>query len=115
MNKTTRQQPRVSFGAVVLSAVTVPSLLILLLAGIVVFISFREGGSPFTSFTLDNYSQLVGDSLAYTAFWNTARVTLVTLSVAAFFSIPIAWLVERTDFGHRRLIYSLMVVVHLVF
>lgn len=99
-----------SFRSMMLAGVSIPSFLIILLSGVVVFISFRSDGKPFGALTLENYINLYTDELAWRAFVNTGRFTLVTLFVAAFFAIPIAWLVERTDFGHRRLVYSLMVV-----
>lgn len=107
---TLRTANPLSFRNVVLTTVSIPAALIVFLASVVMYISFRTGGRPFGDFTFQNYIDLYTDPAALGAFFNTMRFTGTTLAVAAFFAIPIAWLVERTDFGHRRLIYSLMVV-----
>ncbi|MBS4009968.1 MAG: iron ABC transporter permease [Roseovarius sp.] len=93
-----------------LGLVSVPAGMIVGLVAIVMYVSFRENGRPSAPLTLQNYPVLFADPAAWSAFRNTLVFTVVTLIVAALFALPMAWLVERTDFGHRKLIYALMVV-----
>lgn len=90
--------------------VQIPAVLIVGLLLVVVWISTRAGGNPTASGTWSNFSGLVNDPLFPAAVWNTVLFTIVTVAVAAFFALTLAWIVERTDFGHRRLLYTFMVV-----
>jgi len=54
-------------------------------------IGFRESAVD-AAFTLRHYRELYTDSLAYTALLNTLGFAAITLAVALFFGIPIAWL-----------------------
>jgi iron(III) transport system permease protein len=92
---------------------TVPSLLIVFLLVLTVSISFRESAVN-AAFTGRHYVELYTDSLAYTALLNTIGFALVTLAVALFFGVPIAWLVERTDLRARALVYTVVTVSLLV-
>jgi iron(III) transport system permease protein len=110
----TKWRSRMSGRGVMLVLATIPALLIIGLILLVLFISFKDRGSPGGVTTLANYPELFGEQLAVDAFVNTIVFTVVTLIVASAFALPFAWLIERTDFGHRKLVYSLMVVKILV-
>ncbi|MBV9121418.1 MAG: iron ABC transporter permease [Chloroflexi bacterium] len=92
---------------------TVPALIILFLLFLTGAISLRESAiNP--AFTVRHYVELYTDSLAYHALLNTIGFAAVTLAVALFFGVPIAWLVERTDMKARALMYTVMTVGLLV-
>ncbi len=87
----------------------VPTAVIIGLLALVIWVSFRvdtrSGG-----WTLDHYTNLLGDSFAARAMVNTVGFTLVATVTALVIGIPLAWLVERTDLGHTTFIYTLTTV-----
>jgi len=68
----------------------------------------QVGSDP--TFTLEHYTAVYADPFTYTALLNTGWFASVTVVVSLVFGLPIAWLVERTDFRHKTLLYALMVV-----
>ena len=62
------------------------------------------------TYTLSHYLAIYGDPFTYSALFNTLGFAATTVVVALTFGIPIAWLVERTEFPHRALLYMLMVM-----
>lgn len=86
---------------------TIPALLILLLVGVVLWISTQESVLDPT-FTLRHYAELYTNPAAYTALLNTIVFALSTVFWAVAFGLPIAWLVERTDLGKKTAVSTLM-------
>ena len=86
------------------------SALILSILGIVLWLSFRDGGpgDPDASYTLANYTSIVGDAFTWRVLANTLRFSIVTLAVSFLFGLPAAWLVERTDIPGKVAIYTVM-------
>ena len=80
-------------------------LLVILLVGVIIWISltFNDSG-PTGIISLRNFLVAFRDPFTVTAISNTVYFTIVTLLVAFFFGIPIAWLSERTDIGGRHVI-----------
>jgi iron(III) transport system permease protein len=91
----------------------IPTIAILFLLGLTTLIGFRESAID-AAFTIRHYEALYTDSLAYSALLNTIGFALVTLAVALFFGVPIAWLVERTDMRARTLMYTVVTLGLLV-
>jgi iron(III) transport system permease protein len=103
--------PRIATPRLVLTAVvTVASISILGLLMVVVWLSMRANGLPTGALTLDNFRAIIDNPLVSSALRNTAGFALTTVAVAVATGVPLAWLVERTDFGWTRTIYMLMVV-----
>ena len=75
----------------------------------VVYLAFCAHGDPGQALTLDNYRAVFDNPTVWTAFRNTVLYAFVTLVVAMAFGLPMAWLVERTDFGWGKTIGGLMV------
>lgn len=76
----------------------------------VFWLSFIQGlpGTPEARFTTLNYLRLYTDPFVVTALSNTLRFALMTVLVALFFGVSIAWLVERTDLPGKSAIYAVM-------
>jgi iron(III) transport system permease protein len=91
----------------------IPAFVILFLLALTASIGFRESAIN-AAFTVRHYEALYTDSLAYSALLNTLGFALITLAVAMFFGVPIAWLVERTDMRARSLMYSVVTLSLLV-
>lgn len=91
----------------------IPTVVVLFLLGVTGVVGFRESAID-SAFTVRHYIELYTDSLAYTALLNTVGFALITLFVALFFGVPIAWLVERTDMRARTLMYTVVTLGLLV-
>ncbi len=94
----------------------IPLAIVLLLLGVIVYVSFLENLNDGLrgALTLRHFEALTGDPLIYSALWNTAGFTLVTVITAMLLGGSIAWLVERTDLPGKRLVYLFMTIGLLV-
>jgi len=89
-----------------------PMAVIALFVAVLIFLSFQTGlaGSGGQTLTLTNYTDLLGDSLFYTALINTAVFAVVSIVVALLAGLPIAWLAERTTIHGKAVVYAVMTV-----
>ena len=80
------------------------------------WLSFTSGvpGDPQLTYTLRNYADVFLDTFTYRVLWNTLLFLAVTLIVAFSLGLPIAWLVERTDFPGKTAVFTLMTVALLI-
>jgi iron(III) transport system permease protein len=92
------------------------SAIVLVLLLTVLWLSFTEGmpGDPLLGYSLRHYSEVFLDRFTYEVLWNTFLFLLVTLIVAFALALPIAWLVERTDFPGKSAVFTLMTVALLI-
>jgi iron(III) transport system permease protein len=88
------------------------SLFIIVLPGIIFWLSVREGRpiDPHAVYSFVHYIDVFTDSFAYEVLLNTLGFSIVTLVVALFFGLPTAWLAERTDLPGKSLLYTLMTI-----
>jgi iron(III) transport system permease protein len=93
-----------------LTLAALPMFVILVLVAVLVWISFQTGivGTPSATYTLNNYSEILGDPFVLKVFWNTIVFTLSTTFTALVLGLPIAWLTERTTMPGKGLIYTIM-------
>lgn len=79
---------------------------------IVVWLSFLEGSllDLGAAYSLKNYKEIFFDPFTYTVLFNTAGFSIISLAVAFLFGLPAAWLVERTDFPGKTVLFTLMTV-----
>jgi iron(III) transport system permease protein len=89
---------------------------IVVLVGVVLWLSFTEGtpGDPVLQYTLDHYRSLLLDGFTYRVLWNTVLFSLTTLATSFALALPIAWLMERTDFPGKPVVFTLMTVALLI-
>ena len=88
-----------------------PMVVIAIFVAVLIFISFQGTLSGVgAQSTLANYSELLGDSLFYTALLNTAVFAVVSICVALLAGLPIAWLAERTTIHGKAVVYAIMTV-----
>jgi len=87
---------------------------VLLLVGFVVWMSFVEGSPINASLTFDNYSEAFDSYLFQRVIPNTVVVGLGTVAVVLFFSVPLAWLLHRTDVPLRELWVTLIAIAVIV-
>src|SRR5262249_28942986 len=87
-----------------------------LLLAVVVWLSFTSGapGDPALGYTLGNYVETFRDGFTYRVLWNTVQFLAVTLIVAFALALPMAWLMERTDFPGKPAVFTLMTVALLI-
>jgi iron(III) transport system permease protein len=87
---------------------------VLLLVLFVVGMSFVAGVPTQPDMTLQNYVDAFDGYLFQRVIPNTAIVGLATVAVVLFFSVPLAWLLHRTDVPHRELWITLIAVAVIV-
>ena len=89
---------------------------ILVLVGVVLWLSFTEGtpGDPVLTYTLEHYRSLFLDPFTYRVLWNTVLFSLTTLVTSFALALPIAWLMERTDFPGKPIVFTLMTMALLI-
>jgi len=87
---------------------------ILLLLAIVLWMTFIPGLPGEPGWTLDNYREVGTDARVRRVLLNTIFVGLGTVLVTLFFSIPMAWLVHRTDMPFKDFIMTAIALTVLV-
>ena len=92
------------------------SVVVLTLLAIVLWLSVVDGqpGDPEMTYTVANYVETFGDSFAWRALFNTFIFSGLTLVVAMGIGTPLAWIIERTDFPGKTLVFSSMTIGLLV-
>ncbi|HEY7163151.1 MAG TPA: iron ABC transporter permease [Candidatus Binatia bacterium] len=69
---------------------------------------WQSGPGEPVVYTVDHFRQILTDSFTYRTLLNTLGFASTTVTVALFFAIPTAWLVERTDLPGKRIVFTLM-------
>lgn len=87
---------------------------ILLLLAIVLWMTFIPGLPGEPGWTLDNYREAWTDPRVRGVVFNTSLVGLGTVLIALFFSIPMAWLIHRTDMPLKDFIMMAVALTVLV-
>ena len=102
--------PAVMVAVAVFASVAVAALLVVIL-----WLSFTDGtpGAEL-AYTLDHYPEMFADPATWQVIGNTVEFAAVTLVVALAIGIPMAWLVERTDFPGKRIVFTLLTVALLL-
>ena len=101
---------RIQISPVVLSLSLAPMSLILLLVGVMFWVSFQRGvfGTAAAIYTLENYREILTDPFVYGVIKNTIIFALSSTFFALIIGLPIAWLAERTTLPGKTLIYAIM-------
>jgi iron(III) transport system permease protein len=81
-----------------------------LLATVVWLSLSGSAAGPARSLTTTYYVEALEDPFTYRIFINTVLYSALALAVALALGMPIAWLVERTDFPGKALVFTLMSV-----
>jgi len=89
---------------------------ILILLAVVLWLSFTEGtpGDPALSYSLEHYRAMFLDGFTYRVVGNTVLFSAVTLVAAFLLALPMAWLMERTDFPGKPVVFTLMTTALLI-
>ncbi len=100
-----------TFGTM-LASVLAASLAIVALLAIVLWLSFIEEPAGFhdSVYSFANYVAVFTEPATIRVIVNTLEFSLVNLLVALSFGIPLAWLVERTDIGGKKTVYTLLTI-----
>jgi iron(III) transport system permease protein len=99
-----------------IALVALASGVVLVLLLTVLWLSFTEGtpGDPTLGYSLRHYADVFFDAFTYEVLWNSVLFQVVTLIVAFALALPIAWLVERTNFPGKPAVFTLMTVALLI-
>jgi iron(III) transport system permease protein len=94
------------------AVVVVFSVAIVVDLAVVLWLSWTSGtpGDPNLAYTAKNFSEVFSDPRTYTVLLNTFGFGFASLAVALLFGVPAAWLVERTDFQSKTLLFTLMAI-----
>jgi len=112
-----RKVERPSGWAVAMVAVAgLASLVILVLIVLVLWMSLidAEPGDPDLAYTAGNYVETFGDPFVWRVLLNTFVFSGLTLAVAMAIGAPMAWIIERTDFPAKTLVFATMTIGLLV-
>src|ERR1700754_3498890 len=92
------------------------SLVVLALLAIVLWLSVINGqpGDLDMAYTLRNYTETFADKFVWRALFNTFVFSGLTLFVSMGIGVPLAWIIERTDFPGKTLVFSIMTIGLLV-
>ncbi len=101
---------------VIVAIVVLATFCVMALLATIFWLSFVSGtpGDPDLSYTLDNYAYVLLDPFTYRVLGNTFLFLIVTLVVAFSLALPMAWLIERTDFPGKPIVFTLMTVALLI-
>jgi iron(III) transport system permease protein len=93
----------------------VASAAVAVLLGVILWLSCTEGtpGAEL-EYTLGHYSEMFLDRSTWQVIGNTVEFSIVTLFVALLIALPMAWLIERTDFPGKRVVFTLLTVALLL-
>jgi iron(III) transport system permease protein len=102
--------------AVLVAAASLASVAVVALLGVVIWLSFVTGapGDPVLGYSLAHYRAIFLDSFTYRVIANTILFSCITLAVSLVLALPMAWLVERTDFPGKRVVFTLLTVALLI-
>ncbi len=77
---------------------------------VIVWVSVQSGtlGTAHSTFTLENYRDVLGDPEVYDVTWNTLWFACSTVFFALLIGLPIAWLTERSTIPGKPAIYVIM-------
>ncbi len=103
--------PPIMVGAAVLASLTVLSLLV-----VIFWLSFVDGspGDEDLTYTLWYYSEIFLDPFTYRVLLNTVLFSTITLAVALILALPMVWIVERTDFPGKPIVFTLLTIALLI-
>ena len=103
--------PPIMVGAAALASLTVFSLLV-----VIFWLSFVDGspGDDDLTYTLSFYSEIFLDPFTYRVLFNTVLFSTITLAVALTLALPMAWIVERTDFPGKPIVFTLLTIALLI-
>ena len=102
--------------AVMFVLATLASLCVAAMLAVVIWLSFVDGlpGDPRLTYSLVHYKEILLDSFTYRVIANTLVFSAISLLVALTCGLPLAWLMERTDFPGKSVVFTLMTVGLLV-
>lgn len=102
--------------ALLVGAAVIASLAIVAFIIVVLWLSFIKGepGDAHLGFTLSHYGSVFLDPFTYRVLANTVLFSAMTLAVSLAIALPMAWLVERTDFPGKRIVFTLLTVALLI-
>ena len=90
------------------ATVAVLAVIVLILAMLWLSVTTGNPSDPALIYTFHHYAEIFLDPFTYTVLGNTLMFAAVTLVVALAVALPMAWLVERTDFPMKSLVFALL-------
>jgi iron(III) transport system permease protein len=106
---------------VLLAGNTIPAILAWIAASfvilptlVVIWMTFKPGLPVEPGYTLDNYARLTQQTRSADILSNTLQVGVLTLVLVTMFSVPIAWIVQRTTIPWKGFITTCLAVAVLI-
>ncbi len=112
----TREHRREFLPALLVALAVLASLAVTMLLAVVIWLSFVKGtpGDARLHYTVAHYAEIFLDPFVYRVIANTFLFSGITLAVALGIGLPMAWLIERTDFPGKRIVFTLLAVALLI-
>src|SRR5262249_26064414 len=108
-----RKAERLSGWAIGIAAIAgLASLIVLVLIALVLWMSVIDGepGDPDLAYTTAHYVETFGNRFVWRVLGNTFVFSGLTLVVAMAIGAPMAWIIERTDFPAKTLVFGTMTI-----
>ena len=96
--------------AILIAVASIAAASVAAMLAVVLWLSFADGlpGDPALGYTLKHYANILQDSFTYKVLWNTLVFASITLVVSLLLGLPLAWLIERTDFPGKPVVFTFM-------
>jgi iron(III) transport system permease protein len=114
--RATRARGLTWFPAFMIGLALLASFAVIMLLAVVFWLSFVDGvpGDPDLAYTTTHYADIFLDRFTYRVLANTFIFSGITLAEALCLGLPMAWLIERTDFPGKRIALTLFTVALLI-
>ncbi len=102
--------------ALMLSVAFVAAVCVAVTLAVILWLSVVDGipGDVRYNYTLAHFREILFDGFTYRVLGNTLAFSSISLVFAMLLGLPLAWLVERTDFPGKPVIFTFMTVGLLV-
>lgn len=104
---------RLNFGPTAMfTLATVAMISVVATVAVIFWLSVVDGlpGDPNLGYSLAHYREILFDTFTYRVIGNTLAFSAISLVVAMILGLPLAWLIERTDFPGKPIVLTLMTV-----
>jgi iron(III) transport system permease protein len=101
---------------IMISAAVIASIAVFTLLVTIVWLSFVDGspGDDDLAYTFGHYASIFLDDFTYQVIINTLMFSSITLLVALSLGLPMAWIIERTDFPGKPIVFTMFTIALLI-
>jgi iron(III) transport system permease protein len=114
--RTAKGERREWLPALMIGTAVIAVLAVIGLLAAILWLSVTTGNpnDPALIYTLEHYREIYLEKFTFTVIGNTLLFSGVTLVVALAVALPMAWLIERTDFPRKSVVFTCLTIGLLV-